>query len=226
MKRNKGLFIINLKNYMEIAGDKAIEFTNVAERVSNDLDINILISPPQPMLGLITKNTKLNTISQHVDINNPGASTGYFIPEIIKSIGSMGSLINHSEHPVKLNFIESTVKRLSDLKLLSFVCVKNLADLTKVIQFKPNYIAIEPPNLIGTQKSISTEKPDLISKAKKILLEKQKNTKLICGAGISKKEDVQIALDLGADGILVASSITKAKDWYQKIYELSLGFRN
>lgn len=223
-KSNKRIFIINLKNYLEIAGNRALEITKNAESVSNELDLEIIISPPQPMLGLIAQSTKLKTIAQHVDINKPGASTGFFIPEMVKSIDGIGSLINHSEHPLKISIIEATIKKLNGIKLLSFVCVKNITELNKVIQFEPDYIAIEPPDLIGTEKSISTEKPDLISKAKKIISENQKKTKLICGAGISKKEDVQIAFNLGSEGILVASSITKANNWYQKIHELASVF--
>jgi triosephosphate isomerase len=47
---------------------------------------------------------------------------------------------------------------------------------------------------------------------------------MICGAGITDKSDVTSALQLGADGILVASSIVKATSWSEKISDLASGF--
>jgi len=45
--------------------------------------------------------------------------------------------------------------------------------------------------------------------------------KILCGAGIVSGEDVKKAVELGADGVLVASSIVKAQDWEAKIRELA-----
>ena len=66
-KRN-GPFIINLKNYLETAGDNTMRIVKDAERVSEKVDVEIIISPPQPSLALITKQTNLKVISQHIDM--------------------------------------------------------------------------------------------------------------------------------------------------------------
>lgn len=34
----------------------------------------------------------------------------------------------------------------------------------------------------------------------------------MCGAGVKTGEDVRAAMDLGADGVLLASGVVKAKD--------------
>ncbi|HEV3432508.1 MAG TPA: hypothetical protein VG098_00795 [Nitrososphaera sp.] len=44
---------------------------------------------------------------------------------------------------------------------------------------------------------------------------------MICGAGISDKDDVSKAMDLGSQGILVASGVIKAASWEKKIAELA-----
>ena len=49
-------------------------------------------------------------------------------------------------------------------------------------------------------------------------------TKLLCGAGIVSGEDVSKASELGAQGILVASGIIKAKSWNNIISEFSKAF--
>jgi triosephosphate isomerase (TIM) len=222
--KKSGPLIINLKNYLETAGDNTIKIVKDAERVSEKLDVEIILSPPQPSLALITKQTNLKIISQHVDLKKTGSTTGFYIPEIIEKIGAKGSLINHSEHEIKIDEIKLLIEKLKILQLISIVCVKTIEELIEILEFEPDYIAIEPPELIGTQKSISSEKPYLIRKCSEILKNDNQKSKLICGAGINRKEDIKIALENGALGMLVSSSITKANDWYSKIFELASAF--
>jgi triosephosphate isomerase (TIM) len=219
----KGPFVINLKNYLEIAGANTIKIVKDAEKVSQILNIEIIISPPQPYLALTIKQTNLKVISQHIDIKKPGSTTGYYIAEIIEKIGAHGSLLNHSEHELKIDEIKQSIVKLKELKMVSFVCVKTIEELKEILPIEPDYIAIEPPELIGTKKSISTEKPALIKECQDIIKDYQKS-QLICGAGINKKEDIKIALENGASGILVSSSITKSNNWYSKIFELASAF--
>ena len=224
--KKDGPLIINLKNYLETSGDNTIKLVKDAEKVSERLDVEIIVSPPQPSLALIAKQTDLKVISQHVDLKKPGSTTGYCVPEIIDKIGASGSLINHSEHPIEITEIKQLIEKLKELNLLSFVCVKTTKELNEILEFGPTYIAIEPPELIGTQKSISSEKPFLIRECKQMVNTKGQTSELICGAGINKNEDVKMALEYGAKGILVSSSITKASNWYEKIFELASAFKS
>jgi triosephosphate isomerase (TIM) len=219
-----GPFIINLKNYLETSGENTIKIVKDAERVSEKLNVEIIISPPQPSLALIAKQSKLKVISQHIDIKKTGSTTGFYIPELIEKVGAAGSLINHSEHEIRIDEIKRSIEKLKELKLISIVCVKTIEGLKEILAFEPDYIAIEPPELIGTQKSISSEKPFLIRECSNTINKENQKSKLICGAGINKKEDVKIALENGSTGILVSSSITKAKNWYDKIFELASAF--
>jgi triosephosphate isomerase len=99
--------------------------------------------------------------------------------------------------------------------------VKDVAEVKKYVKLNPDYIAIEPPELIGSGKAVSKEKPELITKAAKAIKSAKNNTKLLCGAGIVSGEDVVKALELGSKGILVASGIIKAKNWNKIISEFA-----
>ena len=57
----------------------------------------------------------------------------------------------------------------------------------------PTFIAIEPPELIGTGRAISTEKPGLITNAVQAVKSAKNSTKLLCGAGIVSGQDVSKA---------------------------------
>jgi len=214
------MFIINCKNYEEISGDKIKKFIKIAEQVSKKYKIKIAISPPQHLIGLVA-NSSIPILAQHIDDSKIGSTTGYIIPELLKKSKVKGSLINHSEHRISSKEIEKLVVKLKELKMISIVCVKDVAEVKKYLKINPDFIAIEPPELIGSGKAISTEKPDLIQKAAKIVNDSKNKTKLLCGAGIVSGEDVAKSIELGSKGILVASGIVKAKNWNKIISEFA-----
>ena len=214
------MFIINCKNYEEISGDKIKKFIKIAEQVSKKYKVKIAISPPQHLIGLVA-NSSIPILAQHIDDSKIGSTTGYIIPELLKKSKVKGSLINHSEHRISSKEIEKLVLKLRELKMISIVCVKDVAEVKKYLKINPDFIAIEPPELIGSGKAISTEKPDLIQKAAKIVNDSKNKTKLLCGAGIVSGEDVAKSLELGSKGILVASGIIKAKNWNKIISEFA-----
>ncbi len=212
------MFVINCKNYEEISGEKIIKFIKIAEKVSKKYKVKIAISPPQHLIGLVA-NSSIQILAQHIDDSKVGSTTGFVIPELLKKSKVNGSLINHSEHRISSKEIQKLVLKLKELKMTSIVCVKDVAEVRKYVKLNPNYIAIEPPELIGSGKAVSKEKPELIAKAAKAV--KNTNTKLLCGAGIVSGEDVAKALELGSKGILVASGIIKAKNWNKIISEFA-----
>lgn len=218
--------IINFKNYLEIAGEKGLELSKVSEQVSNDTGVDIIISPPQPALSQVCATVKTPVLSQHVDFSKPGSTTGFMVPEIVKSYGAVGSLINHSEHRIdSIDSIRELVSILKNLQMVSIVCVRTPEEAGTIANFNPDFIAIEPPELIGSGKAVSTENPSIVTKSISAVVERSDSSKVICGAGIVDKADVESALRLGAKGVLVASGIIKAKSWYDKIHELASGFK-
>jgi len=214
------MFIINCKNYEEIAGDKIIEFVNIAEKISKKYKIKIAVAPPQHLIGLVS-NSSILILAQHVDNSKMGSTTGFIIPELLKKSKVSGSLINHSEHRISEKEITELVLRLRELKMISVVCVKDVSEAKKYAKLDPDYIAIEPPELIGSGKAVSKERPELITKAANAVNGANNKTKLLCGAGIVSGQDVSKAIELGSKGILVASGIIKAKNWTKVIEEFS-----
>lgn len=216
------MFIINCKNYEEIAGEKIIKLAKIAEKISKKYKIKIAIAPPHHLIPLITK-FGIIVLAQHLDDKKIGSTTGFMIPEIIKKSKIDGSIINHSEHRITESEIKNLVKRLKKLKLKTIVCVKNVSEAKKYAKINPTFIAIEPPELIGTGRAISTEKPQLITNSINAVQSAKNSTKLLCGAGIVSAEDVSRAVELGSKGILVASGVIKAKNWESILNDFSRG---
>ena len=219
------MFIINFKNYDNISGSKSLKLAKIATKISRKYKIKIAVCPPQNVLSEVTK-TSIPVFAQHVDTAKAGSTTGYIVPELVRKSGASGSLINHSEHRISSKEIKELVSRLKRLNMISVICVRNVDEARRYSKLNPNYIAIEPPELIGTGKSVSKEKPEIITKSVKAVKEAKNSTRLLCGAGIISGDDVSRALDLGARGILVASGIVKARNWERAIDEFALSFKN
>ena len=217
------MFVINCKNYEEISGDKIIQFVKTAEKMSKKYKIKIAIAPPQHLVGLVSKSN-IPIFAQHVDLSKVGSTTGFIVPELLKKSNVAGSLINHSEHRISPKEISLLISKLRELKMISILCVKDVSETKKYAKLNPDYIAIEPPELIGSGKAVSKEQPELITKAVKAVSAAKTKTKLLCGAGIVSGEDVSAAIKLGSKGILVASGIVKAKNWSKIIEDFAKAF--
>jgi triosephosphate isomerase len=226
-KSSSPILILNFKNYTEVAGRKSIELAKAAQQVSESFGrrIQIVAAPPQPSLSLIRENVNIPVYAQHIDDANEGSTTGFFIPEIVRSFGIQGSLINHSEHRIKSpNTIRNLVNRLKKLEMVSVVCARTPTEVSDIAKFDPDYIAIEPPELIGSGKAVSKENPSIVTDSIDSAAKISQSVKVICGAGITDAADVSSALRLGAKGILVASGVIKARSWMDKISELASGY--
>ena len=217
------MFIINFKNYDNISGSRSLKLAKIASKISRKYKIKIVVCPPQQVISEITK-VSIPVFAQHIDNKEMGSTTGYIVPELVKKSRVSGSLVNHSEHRLASKDIKELVSRLKALKMRSVVCVKNVSEARKYAKLNPDYIAIEPPELIGTGKAVSKEKPEVIIKSVRAVKDAKNSTRLLCGAGIISGNDVARALELGANGILVASGIVKAKNWERVIEEFSMAF--
>lgn len=205
----KPTIIINLKTYKQ--GDQVLKLAKQIEKV----DKNIIVGVQPPDIEEITRKTKLKVFSQHVDWQKPGRQTGFILPEAIKKDKAKGTFLNHSEHPLKFSILKKTMKRCKALNLKTVVFASTLKQAKKIKKLKPDYLVIEPPELVAGKISVSKAKPDLIKKISKKL-----KYDFIVGAGIKTNEDLKIAMKLGAKGIALSSAITKSKSPAKKLKQL------
>ena len=215
------LFVINFKNYQEISGKQSVKLARAAEAVARRSSVKIVVAPPQASLALVASQVRIPVFAQHLDNSDAGSTTGFMVPEVAKSYGISGSLINHSEHRMQLGEIEKLIKKLRVLKMTSVVCARTPNEVKKLASLQPDYIAIEPPELIGSGIAVSKAKPIVITRSIRAIDHMNKKASVICGAGIVDSNDVSAAMKLGSRGILVASGIVKARNWRAKIKELA-----
>jgi triosephosphate isomerase len=215
------MIIINFKTYTESTGQKAVELAKSAEKVYSETEIQTCVAPQLAELATVAKAVKIPVFAQHIDPIKPGGYTGHALADSVKEAGAIGTLINHSERQLKLSDIDEIVKITKQKDLISCVCANNPTVSAAVAALEPDIIAIEPPELIGTGIPVSKAKPEVITDTVRLVRKVNSKVTILCGAGISRGEDVAAALKLGTQGVLVASGIVKAKDPYAVIREFA-----
>jgi len=206
------LLVVNFKTYLEATGKRAIDLAKSAEKAARESGVSIVVAPQFTDIKPVSENVDITVFSQHLDPVKPGAYTGRILAEAVKSAGAEGSLLNHSERRIGTVEISSCVERCEEADLYSLVCADTAQAGINIARVKPDIIAVEPPDLIGTGISVSKARPELITDSLQKIRSVNSKVKVLCGAGITTPEDVSKAIALGTEGVLVASSVVKSKN--------------
>lgn len=207
------MFIINFKAKKSFK--EFLKLSKICDRVAKKSKKNIILAVPTSMIFPISKAVSIPVIAQHIDAKDYGPFTGATIAKHVKQAGAFGTLINHSEK--RIHNIKETIEAAKKAKLVTIVSCKTSMEAKKIANYKPDYIAYEPSELIGTKISVSEAKPEIVKKTIKAV---GKKSKVLIGAGIHTKTDIKHGLDLGAKGFLVCSIIINAKNPKHQIENL------
>ena len=213
------MLIINFKTYEQGTGLRALKLAKICKEVSQKTKIKICVAVQASDIFQISK-TKIDVYAQHIDPLRQGAFTGSITAEAVKEAGACGSLLNHSEHPLSFNKIKYCVEKLKSLKMKSIVCTPTVWAGVKIAGYMPDFVAVEPPELIG-KISVAKARPEIITEAVK-----QIPGKVLVGAGIKSKKDTQKIAEYKAFGALISSNVVKADNPRKVLTELALGMKN
>ena len=213
--------IVNFKNYPEVLGEGSLGLARAVQRVSEEVGIECIVAPPTPMIALVASKSKVQVYSQGVGSKSGDKTTGEVLPEAVKAAGATGTLLNHSESRLTPEELRELVPRLKSIGMGFCICAQTADEAADLASLGPKYVAIEPPELIGSGIAVSKARPELVQKTVAAVRRTGYDGGILCGAGIVSGEDVTRAVGLGADGVLVASSVVKASDWESKIRELA-----
>ncbi|HEV2519146.1 MAG TPA: triose-phosphate isomerase [Thermoplasmata archaeon] len=218
------LLLVNFKAYPEALGRGAHRLAALVERLSRAAGVPAAICPSASDLAAVAQWTGIPVLAQHTDPNPPGAHTGRLVAEALRAAGSRGSLVNHSERPLSGEEVGRVVRRLEEVDLVPVVCARDLPEAWRLASLRPAYLAIEPPELIGGDVSVSEARPALIEEVVDAVREISPASSVLVGAGVHRSEDVAAALRLGAQGVLVASAVARSSEPERALRELLKGF--
>ncbi|WP_455393040.1 triose-phosphate isomerase [[Eubacterium] cellulosolvens] len=215
--------VINFKGYQEVVGKKGLELAKICDVVAQETGCSIVIAPQIVDLALTVQTVNIPVFAQSIDNVKPGSCTGSVTPESVAAAGAEGTLINHSEHRLKMADIDALIQRTRNLGLKTILCTNNLPVTKASAALQPDFVAIEPPELIGGDISVTTADPEIVKNAVQEVKSVNPQVSVLCGAGVKTGVDVRKAIELGTEGVLLASGITKATDPKGALMELVKG---
>ena len=173
------------------------------------MDLQPLSPLPLPDLAVLSSQaSKVEVWSQHLDPVGLGGFTGWLEPQTATcSEAHQGSIINHAEHKVALEHVRTLLEMLPD-GFPVCACAADVDEAKALAALGPTYIAVEPPELIGGDISVTTADPAIVSDTVAAVKAVNPAVRALCGAGVKNGKDVAKALELGAEGVLLASGVT------------------
>jgi triosephosphate isomerase (TIM) len=215
--------VVNFKVYAESLGKRGWALAAVCAKVADDTGASIVVAPPLTDLAHIAKIVDLPVFGQHADAVDAGPHTGWAPPEALLEAGAAGTLLNHSERKIPRKNVAALIPRCERLGLEVVACADDLREAEALAALAPDYIAIEPPELIGGDVSVTTARPEVVSGAVERIHSANRSVGVLCGAGVKTRKDVRRALELGTSGVLLASAVVRAKDPEKALRDLAKG---
>ncbi len=218
------IIILNFKTYKESSGKNAVKLAKIADKIAKQASDTEIFAAVQPSdISKVVENVKrIHVLSQHVDPIEYGQNTGFILPEAIAGAGAIGTLLNHSEHQLKMDDLASAIKRCKEAGLTSFAFGTTPSMLSRITELKPDVVVIEPPELVGGNVSVTSARPEIITRSVDAV-RKISNIPVLCGAGIKGEKDVSKAIELETSGIAVASGFVLAKNPEKALIDFIIG---
>ncbi len=205
------LFEVGLKGYMY--GEEAVRLAREADRISKQYEIPIIFDPQHvdiPRVAHVT--TDLLVFAQHMDPVAIGKGHGRVLPEALRDAGAVGVILNHAERRMHLNDIARAIERADDVGLASIVCADSPEEAAAIAHLHPDIVLAEPPELIGTGKSVGKEKSEFIHRTLEMVKAIDLEIIVFISGGIRTAEDVAEVIRMGAEATGCTSAIMEAED--------------
>ncbi len=218
------MILVNFKLYEKTFGDFSLELAKICFEAGKETGVSIIPIVSPFFIDRIFKECGVKAWIGHVDPYREGKWTGYISASAAYNMGCTGSLLNHSEHPLPLGTIASSLS-LFPKEMQSVVCVKSMGQMERFCKkMTPNYFAYEPPYLIASKTaSVASERIEVFEKI--VGLGKEKGVKVLAGAGVKDKNDVMAVVKAGGVGVLLSSGVVLSNDPKGVLMDLASGFK-
>ena len=217
------IIIVNLKTYSQGYGYEGFKLCKIMEELSKEFNVNLAAAVSAVDIQDYSDNLKIPVFAQHVDGVSFGSHTGSILPEAVKQAGAFGTLINHAECQLPPEEIQASLQRCRDVGLSTVLCTADVEATKRGAALNPDMLAVEPPELIGGEISVSTAKPEVIRDSVSAVNQINPEIPVLCGAGVKNQADVSKALSLGSQGILLASGVVKSSEPRKVLMDLIQG---
>ncbi len=209
------MVVVNFKTYQTAHGASAEELAVAMSGIETNARMIAAVSALD-LAAVVAAAPDLEVWCQHLDPVGFGSNTGWLHPETAIERGATGTLINHAEHKVSIEHVAMLLDQVPE-GFEVCACAADIDDAMAMAALVPNYVAVEPPELIGGDTSVTNADPDIVSDTAAAVREVSDEVGILCGAGVKTGADVAKAIELGTTGVLLASGVTKADDATQAL---------
>ena len=204
------MVVVNFKTYQTAHGASAEELALAMSRIETDARMIAAVSALD-LAAVVAAAPDLEVWCQHLDPVGFGSNTGWLHPDTAVERGATGTLINHAEHKVSIEHVAMLLDQVpEDFEVCA--CAADIDEAQALAALGPTYVAVEPPELIGGDVSVTSADPEIVSGTVAAVREVTDEVGILCGAGVKSGADVATAMELGTTGVLLASGVTKADD--------------
>ena len=204
------LVVVNLKTYETAHGASAEQLARAIASVETDARVVVAVSAFD-LAGVVAAAPELEVWCQHLDPVGFGSFTGWLHPSTAVERGASGTLINHAEHKVSIEHVAMLLDTVPE-GFTVCACAADIEEARALTALQPDFVAVEPPELIGGDISVTTADPSIVSGTAAAVREISEEVGILCGAGVKNGADVAAAIERGTVGVLLASGVTKADD--------------
>ena len=210
---SKPLIVVNFKTYESAHGLAAVELAKAMEVVNTEVETCELVAVVSAfdLASVIAAAPTLSVWTQHLDPVGFGSNTGWLHPSTAIQHGATGTIINHAEHKVSIEHVKELISQLPT-EFPVCACAADLDEAKALAALSPTMIAVEPPELIGGDISVTSADPAIVSDTVNLVNSVNPQVVTLCGAGVKNGQDVSTAIKLGTSGVLLASGVTKAEE--------------
>jgi len=204
------LVVVNFKTYQTAHGASAEELALAISGIETNARMIAAVSALD-LAAVVAAAPDLEVWCQHLDPVGFGSNTGWLHPDTAVERGATGTLINHAEHKVSIEHVAMLLDQVpEDFEVCA--CAADIDEAQALAALGPTYVAVEPPELIGGDISVTSADPGIVSGTVAAVREVTDEVGILCGAGVKSGADVATAMELGTTGVLLASGVTKADD--------------
>lgn len=214
---------VNYKAYKTAYGSLGVKISKEIDSIAKEYEgsVRVILLPPLTELAVVSREVEVAEVfAQHVDPVDEGPYTGHVTINMVKEAGAVGVMVNHSEKRLRLDEINFILNKARESGLEVLACADTAEVAAAISVLNPNMLAIEPPELIGTGIPVSKAKPEVVLKTLNLIRKHNDKVKVLTGAGITTGDDVKAAVNLGTQGVLVASAVMKSPNPRKTVEDL------
>ncbi len=204
------LVVVNFKTYQTAHGASAEDLARAMASIETDARMIAAVSAFD-LSAVVAAAPNLEVWCQHLDPVGFGSNTGWLHPATAIERGASGALINHAEHKVGLEHVAMLLEQVPD-DFEICACAGDIEEARALAALEPGFVAVEPPELIGGDISVTSADPEIVSGTAQAVMDVSEVVGILCGAGVKSGSDVSKAIHLGTSGVLLASGVTKSDD--------------